>query len=203
MEEIVNYADYFTNGVWHVHTNFVDGKHSIDELCKFALEENYPLICFAEHVQKDLTFDFNKYLFEIKQAEIKYPEIVVLSGIEVKMLEEGKLNCDEKLLSKPDIVFLAEHSWEQGFDSYIYSLKQCLQHPFVQVWTHPLKIAYDKIWGVSNDIIFSLADICWNDDVVIEDNFKFKFLDTYNIFNKITQYILSGYDLHNLSEVKI
>lgn len=73
----------------HVHTNYsVDGKSTMEEYCKIALQRNVSKICFTEHVDFNSLeysrwkFNIDAYFNELNQVRCKYPELELLSGIE-------------------------------------------------------------------------------------------------------------------------
>lgn len=73
----------------HVHTNYsVDGKSTMEEYCKIALQRNVSKICFAEHVDFNFMeyskwkFDVDAYFNELDQMRCRYSELELLAGIE-------------------------------------------------------------------------------------------------------------------------
>lgn len=51
-----------------MHTSFTDSKNTVFEICREVAMLNIPLIAFTEHVRRELTYDFNRYLEEIGKA---------------------------------------------------------------------------------------------------------------------------------------
>lgn len=76
---------------YHIHSdNSFDGKSTIDEMCKSAINLGLHEICFTEHFSvdpKDVSFgvlSFSRYSKEIDEAIIKYSEaIVIKKGLEI------------------------------------------------------------------------------------------------------------------------
>lgn len=73
----------------HVHTNYsVDGKSTMEEYCKIALQRNVSKICFSEHVDFNVReysrwkFDVDAYFNELNQMRCRYSELELLAGIE-------------------------------------------------------------------------------------------------------------------------
>ena len=115
MININDYEQYFKTGLWHVHTNYTDGKNSVDEICQYAIKEKYNLIAFTEHVRLNLNYDFEKYLNDIEIARKKYTDLIILNGVEAKILEDGSIDCSKDILNKVDIVLLAEHGFKKDY----------------------------------------------------------------------------------------
>lgn len=89
--------------VVHVHSNFSDGKHPIEEIARLALEKEIKVLIFSDHalmcweyglwpsrkilkkkVEKNsvLKIGVEKYFEEIEKVQQKYPEIIFLTGVE-------------------------------------------------------------------------------------------------------------------------
>lgn len=91
----MGYEKYLQSGEWHVHTDYVDGENSVDEYCKRAVELRIPLIVFTEHVRRVLTYNYQDLVEEIMRARENYPELIILTGCEAKVLENGSLDDEE------------------------------------------------------------------------------------------------------------
>ena len=195
---VFKYKKYFKNGLWHVHTNYTDGKHSVDELCRYAIRKDYPLIAFTEHVRKKLNYNFDKYLRDINNARKKYSSLIILSGVEAKILPGGDIDCSEEILKKVDLVLLAEHGFSGDYDEYINSLKKGLQNKYVNVWAHPGLLLKKKGWKAREFDIKDLASNIANKNLAVELNRRYS-----NILPLLYQTIpeellIFAQDLHDL-----
>ena len=76
---------------YHVHSNnSFDGKNSIEEMCKKAIEINLSEICFTEHFSvdpRDISYhvlNYEKYFSEIEKAKEKFSDkIKIKCGLEI------------------------------------------------------------------------------------------------------------------------
>ena len=76
---------------YHVHSNnSFDGKNSIEEMCKKAIEINLSEICFTEHFSvdpRDVSYhvlNYEKYFSEIEKAKEKFSDkIKIKCGLEI------------------------------------------------------------------------------------------------------------------------
>lgn len=76
---------------YHVHSNnSFDGKNSIEEMCRKAIEKNLSEICFTEHFNvdpRDVSYgvlDYEKYFSEIIKAREKFSDrIRIKCGMEI------------------------------------------------------------------------------------------------------------------------
>lgn len=74
----------------HLHSdNSVDGKSTLDEMCKKAIDKNFETICFTEHLDLNAKdrgykfYDYEKYINDINQAKERFAgEIEILKGLE-------------------------------------------------------------------------------------------------------------------------
>ena len=131
------YPDYLFNGEWHIHTNFTDGTGSIAEYAETAVELGIPLLAFTEHVRKELDYDFGQFLNEINIAREKYPDLVILSGCEAKVIQDGCLDCRDDILKKVEHRVFAFHSFSESLDKYLTALENVLINHNVDAWAHP------------------------------------------------------------------
>ena len=87
---------------YHNHTNFTDGKNTVEECVIKAIDKGLTTIGFSEHVSKNEEWMkewFVRYLEDIEMCKKKYKEIDILCGIEAKINDNnGNLNVDEKYI---------------------------------------------------------------------------------------------------------
>lgn len=103
-------------GDLHVHTKATDGNASIEEMALAAKQHGLKYIAITDH-SKHLTVvhgldekRLRKQLEEIDQLNDKLKGITILKGIEVDILENGKLDLPDTILSRLDLVIGAVHS---------------------------------------------------------------------------------------------
>lgn len=137
MKHWEQYHQFLQTGEWHVHTNYVDGQNSVQELCQRATELGIPLLVFTEHVRRTLTYDFAAFLADIERARRQFPKLVILSGCEAKVLPDGSLDVAPDIQSAVDIVSMAFHSFPTSWETYRTALQRALARPEVDVWAHP------------------------------------------------------------------
>lgn len=206
-DKINKYRKLFYKGEWHIHTNYTDGKNSVDEYCQAAIELNIPLLAFTEHVRKNLTYDFNSLLNEIQTAKEKYPKLIILSGCEAKVLPDGILDCSDDILKKCEYVLFAYHSFPDDINLYLSSIKKILENSYIDCWAHPglyfnkhheLKLAKSQLLE-----IFTMLN---ERNILFEINFKYnlppkEWVDLYTINNNQESIILGG-DIHSILQLK-
>ncbi|RPF55423.1 DNA polymerase/3'-5' exonuclease PolX [Aquisalibacillus elongatus] len=131
-------------GDLHMHTTWSDGAQSIDEMIEKAQDKGYQFIAITDHskflrVANGLN---EKRLLEqrehIKKWNEKYPDITVLSGIEMDILPNGQLDFEDDFLKDMDFVIASIHSsFSQSEEQIMSRLKNALECPYVDMIAHP------------------------------------------------------------------
>lgn len=105
----------------HIHTDYSDGKNSIQEYVLKALGEDYLSLCFTEHV--DFTTNwFDKYKDEIYDIN---GDLNVYCGIEVRAKDYyGNLNTNREILNESDVVMGVVHSIPSEDGLNVYNLQK-------------------------------------------------------------------------------
>ncbi|MRI58369.1 MAG: DNA polymerase/3'-5' exonuclease PolX [Epsilonproteobacteria bacterium] len=141
LPDLITLADM--RGDLHTHSTFSDGKNSIEEMARAAMELGYSYIAITDH-SKRLSVargvDEKKILQELEQIDMinEKVEIEILKGIEVDILEDGSLDMDESLLRRLDLVVGAVHSKfnlpkKQQTDRIV----KALQSGYLHILAHP------------------------------------------------------------------
>ena len=103
----------------HLHSNFSDGKNSIEEMTKIAIKLGYKKIVFTDHVRTSTNW-INEYIKEIKRVQKKYPEIKIYSGIEAKVIDlQGNIDAKKSFFKKVDFVLASFHRIPKGNKIYL------------------------------------------------------------------------------------
>lgn len=114
LPKLVEIADI--KGDLHVHTNATDGHNTLTEMVEAARARGYEYVAITEHsrrvtVAKGLDPQrLRRQIDEIDRLNEKLTGITVLKGIEVDILEDGKLDLPDSVLAELDLVVCAVHS---------------------------------------------------------------------------------------------
>ena len=113
--ELINIKDI--RGVFHVHTSYTDGKETLEEMVKTALEHGFEYIGITDHSASahyahGLSADeLNSEIEYINRLNKQYEgKIKILKGIESDILENGSLDYEDEMLSELDFVIASVHS---------------------------------------------------------------------------------------------
>lgn len=132
-------------GDLHIHSNWSDGKNTIEELVNYAKDAlGYAYIAIADHSEGERIgngFGTEKRLQQIEEIERlsdSIDGIKIFKSIEVNMLEDGELDADEKILEEIDFAVAAIHShFRMPQKEMTLRVKRALRHPKVKILAHP------------------------------------------------------------------
>jgi len=131
-------------GDLHVHTNWSDGSPKIDEVAEAAIELGYEYVAITDHGYKlGITgglepSELERQIKETEEVNRRYPRITILAGSEVSIDNEGKVDFDDDLLARLDIVNASIHA---GFNQDRKQLTErtlaAIENPHVDIVCHP------------------------------------------------------------------
>ncbi|MEM2175058.1 MAG: PHP domain-containing protein [Candidatus Micrarchaeia archaeon] len=199
---IINTQSY----IFHIHTNYTDGKSSVEDYFKYAKSTRVKYLIFTEHVRKNLTYNFDFFIQDIQEKCKNYDGIKGIVGCEAKILPDGSLDISEQILSKLEVICIACHL---NMDSEIYG--ELIKRVFtsntyrnhIKVWVHPglfLKknsILYDKL-----DYLRDLVKIAICNDILIEKNLKYQLPPLEILYDIPEKFIILGYDAHSIEDLE-
>jgi len=129
-------------GDLHLHTNWSDGLHSIEQMRDMAINLSYNYIAITDHSQSLKPSGMSELdtLMQIKKIrEInKNSPIPILSGIEVDILADGTLDLPDSILKEFDIVIASIHSYfNQPPFILMDRIEKALSNKYVNILAHP------------------------------------------------------------------
>jgi DNA polymerase (family 10) len=131
-------------GDLHVHTEWSDGRDSIEAMALAAKALGYQYLGIADHsggrgIAHGLDADrLRQQIAEIKQLNQSLDGIHIFSGIEVDIRADGTLDMPQELLAELDIVTAAVHSaMNQSQEQMTKRIIKAMENPDVDVLAHP------------------------------------------------------------------
>lgn len=103
-------------GDLHMHSNWSDGGSSIEEMVTAARDLGHSYVALTDHsprltVASGLSAERLKEQLEVvRELNQRMAPFRILTGIEVDILEDGRLDQSEELLSQLDVVVASVHS---------------------------------------------------------------------------------------------
>ncbi len=131
-------------GDLHTHTEWSDGRDSMEQLALAARDMGYQYIAITEHsagrgIAHGLNMErLRQQVAEIKALNQRLSGIRVLAGIEVDIRADGRLDLPHEILSELDIVIAAVHSaMNQSADKMTQRVIAAIEDPDVDMIAHP------------------------------------------------------------------
>src|ERR687890_1001473 len=142
LPDLVSVED--VRGDLHVHTNYSDGKGTIESMAEAAIELGYEYLVFCDHSQSLRVANglsperLLGKIGAVRKADDKYGEIHLLSGSEVDILKDGALDYEDALLAELDFVVASIHtSFNVGEEAMTERIIRAMNNPYVRTIGHP------------------------------------------------------------------
>ena len=142
LPELVEVGD--VRGDLHVHTNWSDGRGTIETMAEAAISLGYEYLVFCDHSQSLKVANglsparLKGKLEAVRAADESYPEIQLLCGSEVDILKDGTLDYEDDLLAELDFVVASVHtSFRIGEEAQTERIIRAMNNPYVRTIAHP------------------------------------------------------------------
>jgi DNA polymerase (family 10) len=142
LPELVTRADL--KGDLHCHTRASDGASTLREMAEAARARGLAYLAVTEHSQRlHMAHGLDpvrllKQMDEVDRLNAELEGIVVLKGIEVDILEDGRLDLPDDVLGRLDLVVGAVHgSFDLPSARQSARLLKAMDHPHFTLLAHP------------------------------------------------------------------
>jgi DNA polymerase (family 10) len=161
---LVSQADI--RGDLHMHTQWSDGRDSVEDMVRTAAGLGYEYIAITDHsphsaATRNLSADaVGRQAEEIAAVRERYPQIAVLHGCEVDILPDGRLDFRDDILERFDIVLVSLHDRAgQAPDQLMRRYLAAMRHPLVTLITHPTNrlVPHRAGYDLDYDALFASA----------------------------------------------
>jgi len=131
-------------GDMHVHSDWSDGRNSIEEIAEACKALGYKYVGIADHSQS-LTVAHGlseerlaEQIELIRKINKKLKGFRVLAGTEVDIRSDGTLDFPDELLAELDFVIAAIHSgFKQSRKRLTARVRSAMENPHVSILAHP------------------------------------------------------------------
>lgn len=131
-------------GDLHAHTNASDGVESLEQMAQAAREAGLEYLAITDHsrsLKVARGLDARRLaaqLDAIDRLNESQPDIVLLKGIEVEILEDGRLDLSDAMLARLDLVVGAVHSeFDLPRTKQTERILRAMDHPCFSILAHP------------------------------------------------------------------
>lgn len=163
-------------GIIHSHSNWSDGLHTIEDMAKVCIEQGFEYLVISDHSKS--AFYANGLSEErIREQHIYVEELNsrlapfhIFKSIECDILNDGRLDYSDEILSTFDLVIASVHSNLKMIEEKAMSrLLTAIQNPYTRILGHPTGRLLLSRAGYPVDHK-TLIDACAAHGVVIELN---------------------------------
>jgi DNA polymerase (family 10) len=198
-------------GDFHVHSKYSDGLSSIEEIAKKIEMYKYEYVAICDHSQSLKVAgglskeEVYKKLKEIEKVN-KKSKVRLLSGTEVDITSDGKIDYPDSILKEFDVVVAAIHTgFKQTRKQLTRRIVSACKNKYVHIIAHPT----GRLWGVRDPYDIDIDEICkaaCDNQVALEINCYPQRLDLSDINvmhakNKGVKFAL-GTDTHQLDQLR-
>lgn len=141
LPHLVTEADI--RGDLHAHTDWSDGRLTLEELVEAAEQRGYEYIVVSDH-SRSTTIARGLSVAQLRAQMARIRElqprsrIRVLAGSECDILEDGTMDFPDELLAELDVVLAAVHArFKQARGSMTARIVRALANPHVDILAHP------------------------------------------------------------------
>ncbi len=141
LPKLVEWKDL--HGTFHCHTDWSDGRNSLEEMAEAAREMGWQYLGIADHSQslgvaRGLDPDRVRQQFaEIDRLNKKWKDFRILKGTECDVLPDGRLDYPDELLEQFDYVVISVHShFNMSKEEMTRRIVRAMQHPKVTMLGH-------------------------------------------------------------------
>lgn len=131
-------------GIFHVHTEYSDGRDSIEDIVKAARQLGLSYVGISDHSRSAYyagglkTDDIRRQWDEIDRINAQDKDFHVFKGIESDILPDGSLDYDEELLEGFDFVVGSIHSsFGMAKEDMQKRILRAMKNPYLSMLGHP------------------------------------------------------------------
>jgi DNA polymerase (family X) len=143
----------------HAHTIESDGKLSIAEIAAIAKARGFHTLAITDHSPSQPIANgleperLLRHVEAIRAADAEIDGIRLLAGAEVDVLADGRLDYDDEILARLDIVVASPHAaLRQDPKTATARLLRAIRHPLVHILGHPTGRIINRREGLSPDM---------------------------------------------------
>jgi DNA polymerase (family 10) len=128
----------------HMHTTATDGRFSIEQMAEAAKEAGYTHMAITDHSKAlAMANGLNEerlleQIQQVRRASEKFENFTILSGCEVDILRDGRLDIADEVLAQLDVVIASVHSYMNLERAEMTErLLRVVENPHVAILGHP------------------------------------------------------------------
>ena len=142
LPRLITLADI--RGDLHVHSNWTDGTVDIEGMARAAKARGYQYMALTDHSRRVAMAHgldparLNRQIREVEKINDTLDGFTILKGIEVDILEDGRLDLPDTSLAKLDVVVASVHSYfDLSRQAQTSRIIKAMQNRHVSIIGHP------------------------------------------------------------------
>ena len=131
-------------GFLHCHTSYSDGSNTVEQLALACKAAGYDYLGVTDHSQAAAYAgglspdDLARQADEIDEVNTRLEGFRVLKGIEADILQDGRIDYDERVLERLDFVIASVHSrFNMGEKEMTARMLTAMDNPYLTIIGHP------------------------------------------------------------------
>lgn len=131
-------------GFLHCHTRYSDGSATVEELARACQASGYEYLGVTDHSQAAAYAgglrpdDLVRQADEIDEVNSRFSGFRVLKGIEADILQDGRVDYEERVLERLDFVIASIHSrFNLGQKEMTQRMLAAMDNPYLTIIGHP------------------------------------------------------------------
>ncbi|MHC4415300.1 MAG: DNA polymerase/3'-5' exonuclease PolX [Planctomycetota bacterium] len=171
----------------HAHTVASDGRMTIDELAEAALARGFHTVAVTDHSRSSAQANglspdrLRDHIEDVREADQRIDRITILAGSEVDILADGRLDYEDDLLAKLDLVIASPHSaLRQDEPAATKRLLEAIRHPLVHIVGHPTGRLINRREGLHPQVE-ALVEAAAETETALEINANYLRLDLRDV----------------------
>jgi DNA polymerase (family X) len=171
---LIRFADI--RGIIHSHSNWSDGSQTVEEMANACIEQGFEYLVISDHsksafyangLSEERVREQHRYVDELN---VKLAPFRIFKSIESDILNDGRLDYSDQILSSFDLVIASVHSnLKMSEEKAMSRLLTAVQNPHTRILGHPTGRLLLSRAGYPVDH-YTLIDACADYGVVIELN---------------------------------
>lgn len=137
-------TDSDVKGIIHIHSNYSDGRNTLEELAQYCIKKGYSYMGITDHSQTAFYAgglkpdEVKRQHEEIDRLNEKYNGFYILKGIESDILPDGSLDYDDEVLSSFNFIIASVHSsFKLDEETMTKRILKAIRNKYVTILGHP------------------------------------------------------------------
>jgi DNA polymerase (family X) len=174
LSPLIRFSDI--KGIIHSHSNWSDGLHTIEDMAKACIEQGFEYLVISDHSKSAFYANglseerIREQHLYIDELNARLAPFHIFKSIECDILNDGRLDYSDQILSTFDLVIASVHSnLKMSEEKAMSRLLTAIQNPHTRILGHPTGRLLLSRAGYPVDHK-TLIDACAAHAVVIELN---------------------------------